>query len=232
MRSICVLLAIFACVPYCVQASTIVSQNFDQLTVGGSVTGDLGQLIVTNGSVDVFGQGYFSYVCGGATSCLGLNGSSAGTVSTAALDLSPGSYVLSFQLAGSHKGNDTTTTVSLGNLFTKTYQLGSTDVASVSETIDISSHTSGILSFASNTDGIQGAILNNINLSEIINQLPVLGLPPFIATTPAPGPASPGSPVSPLEAGDPEPATALLCSGALILLSCYKRKRGASFRRD
>ena len=88
------------------------------------------------------------------------------------LDLTPGSYVLRFLLAGSQRGDTNTVTVSLGTLFSETITLGSAaPLAEFRRTITVSQLTSTPLTFAHRVDdGPQGdngygLILDEVSVS-------------------------------------------------------------------
>jgi hypothetical protein len=82
----------------------------------------------------------------------------------------PGTYTLSFDLIGSQRGTDPSTTVNLGSLYDQTFALGSTDDTDgiVSYTFDVSSTTVAPLIFTSN-DGPSdvGALLDNVDLAAV-----------------------------------------------------------------
>jgi PEP-CTERM motif len=100
--------------------------------------------------------------------CVDLDGSTgaAGQISSASLSLAPETYILSFDLIGSHRGVDTSTTVSLGSLYNQTFSLSSGDITSgiVNTTINVGTTTVAPLIFASMTPGDIGALLDNVTL--------------------------------------------------------------------
>jgi hypothetical protein len=71
------------------------------------------------------------------------------------MTLTPGTYILSFDLIGSQRGLTTSTTVMLGSLFNQTFILGSSDVCSgiVNDAIFVGAPTTAGLVFTSNTPG-------------------------------------------------------------------------------
>ena len=158
-------------------ATVIFSENFSAVTPG---TFTLGQAVgtgftVTAGSIDAVGAGFFGALCvGGETApCVDLNGSSAGTLATSGLVLIPGNYLLSFVLNGSQRGVDASTTVSLGALFTQTYITPSATANNmINQAITVASGTTAVLSFASNTPGFIGSLLDNVSLSTEASAIP------------------------------------------------------------
>ena len=150
-------------------AATIFSENFNGATVGvknvGAISGT--QFSVASGSVDVLGTGFGAFLCVGSSSgnCVDLNGDAAGRLSTTSpIVLAAGSYVLTFTLNGSQRGVATSTTVSLGSLFTQTFPENSGDLNVFAINFSVASSTSATLTFTSNTSGATGALLDNISL--------------------------------------------------------------------
>jgi PEP-CTERM motif len=88
--------------------------------------------------------------------------------SNSAYELRPGvDYYLSFDLVGSQRGNTTSTTVTFGN-YSQTFTLASTDDTDglvTNALVTVTSPTWSYLTFASNTPGAMGALLDNIEIS-------------------------------------------------------------------
>ena len=151
-----------------VSKADVINENFDSLTPALNAANPIGAFMVTSGTVDVVGGGLFGFLCVLPTSgnCVDLDGSTAGQISSAGLILAPGTYMLSFDLIGSQRGVDTSTTVTLGSLFNHTYVLSSADVTSgiVNASITVGTTTVAPLIFTSNTSGTQGALLDNVRL--------------------------------------------------------------------
>jgi hypothetical protein len=86
------------------------------------------------------------------------------------MSLAPGTYTLSFDLIGSQRGLTTSTTVTLGSLFNRTFILGSSDVTDgiVNDTITVAAPTTAALIFTSNTPGNIGALLDNVNFAAAV----------------------------------------------------------------
>ena len=158
-------------------ATIIVTEDFSTVLPG---TYNLGQAVgtaftVTAGSVDVVGGAFFGGLCvGGETApCVDLSGNNAGTIATSSLALGPGNYLLSFVLNGSQRGVDASTTVSLGALFSQTYITPSATANNViNQAITVASGTTAVLSFASNTAGNIGSLLDNVSLTTTASAVP------------------------------------------------------------
>jgi hypothetical protein len=94
------------------QAVTIFSDNFNSEN-GGAGTLNYNSFAnwkVTSGTVDLIGNGFFDFLPGnGLYIDMDGSSSSAGTMDTKSglINLSPGQYVLSYQLAGNHRNNST-----------------------------------------------------------------------------------------------------------------------------
>lgn len=153
-----------------VSKADVLTENFDELTPALNAT-NVGVFTVTSGSVDVVGGSNFGYLCVAPESgnCVDLNGTTgmAGQISSANLTLTPGTYVLSFDLIGSQRGVDTSTTVSLGSLYNHIFLLASGDVTSgiVHAVINVGTTTTASLIFTSNLPGNVGALLDNVDLA-------------------------------------------------------------------
>lgn len=168
-------LPVLCMMPASAYASTIFSENFETATVGLDVT-TAGAFSAQNGTnVDVLGGATFGYLCSGPTSgqCVDLGGSggnAAGNLGlTNELNLAAGTYYLSFDLIGSGRGQDTSTTVNFGD-YSHTFLLTSGDITSgvvVNQAVTV---TGGLtqLQFLSNGTGNQniGAILDNVSISD------------------------------------------------------------------
>lgn len=174
VRSLLTLVSV-ACLAPALHAAPILSENFDELSTGLGVT-NVGVFTAVKGTnVDILGGGTFGYLCVGPESgnCVDLGGSGGdpnGKLFSANLNLDPGTYYLSFDLIGSGRGQDTSTTVSLGN-WSQTYLLSSGDITSgivVDQMVHVGNQ-GGTLKFVSNGvpggDGNVGALLDNVSIS-------------------------------------------------------------------
>ena len=101
-----------------------------------SITGTFN---VTGGSVDVVGPAFFAGLCATPPetgSCIDIDASSAGTMTSSPIPLVAGhSYTLAFDLFGSQRGADTSTTVSLGAFYSQTFLAHSADQNIVSTSL-------------------------------------------------------------------------------------------------
>jgi hypothetical protein len=154
-----------------VSKADILTENFNELTPALDAT-NIGAFTVTSGTVDVVGGALFGSLCVSPESgnCVDLDGSSTGApgqISSAILTLAPGTYILSFDLIGSQRGVDTSTTVTLGSFYSQAFLLASSDTTSgiVSAVIHVGTTTMAPLVFTSNTSGFFGALLDNVSLA-------------------------------------------------------------------
>lgn len=153
--------------------TTILSENFDELTPTLAVT-SAGAFTAINGTnVDIVGPSNGFPLCASPESgnCLdmdGSGGSSQGQIESGPITLNPGTtYLLSFDLIGSGRGVTTSTTVNFGP-FSQTFVLASGDTSSgivVDAPITVGSTTTTNLMFTSNTAGNIGAVLDNVEIT-------------------------------------------------------------------
>jgi hypothetical protein len=115
-------------------ASTILMENFNELTPGTTLT-SAGVFTAINGTnIDVVANGgIFGSLCAGPESgnCVDMGGSGGnalGNIELATpLNLTAGVYDLSFDLVGSGRGQNSSTTVDFGS-YTQTFLLTSGDI--------------------------------------------------------------------------------------------------------
>ena len=160
--------AIIAICAPALRASTILSENFDELTPQLTVT-SAGAFTAINGTnVDIVGGAAFP-LCNGpeSGSCLDLNGTggnSQGQLQSTAV-FAPGNYLLSFDLIGDQRGSTASATVSLGN-YSQTFTLASGDLSSgIVTDLPVTITTPSALLFTSGTAGPIGLLLDNVVLS-------------------------------------------------------------------
>lgn len=177
-----------------VSASTLLSENFNELTPALAVTA-AGAFTAINGTnVDIVGPGLFASLCAApeSGSCVDMDGSggkSQGELQSNTM-FPAGNYLLSFDLIGSQRGNTASTTVTFGS-YDQTFTLASNnDTGGVVVNQAVTLASPGQLVFASNTPGDEGNLLDNV----------------VVSTTPI------------TTSGVPEPSTFLLV--ALALLPC------------
>src|SRR3984885_4400931 len=164
--------------------TTLLNENFDELTPMLTAT-SAGQFSAIDGTnVDIVGGSLFGSLCVAPESgnCIDLDGSNGNNPqgilrSNTAFSLVPGvNYYLSFDLIGSQRGNTTSATVTFGS-YDKAFTLTSGDLASgivSDQLITVSAPTSAYLTFTSNTPGNVGTLLDNVLLT---SSAPSTGVP-------------------------------------------------------
>jgi hypothetical protein len=154
--------------------TTLLDENFDELTPMLTAT-SVGEFSAIGGTnVDIVGGALFGSLCVAPESgnCIDLNGTNGNPQgilrSNSAFSLVPGiNYYLSFDLIGSQRGISTSATVTLGSydqLFTLTSGNVTSGVVS-DQLITVSTPTSAYLTFTSNMPGNVGALLDNVLLT-------------------------------------------------------------------
>jgi hypothetical protein len=155
--------------------TTLLNENFDELTPMLTAT-SVGEFSTVGGTnVDILGGGLFGSLCVAPESgnCIDLDGTNGNNPqgilrSNSAFSLVPGvNYYLSFDLIGSQRGLTTSATVMFGS-YDHVFTLTSGDVTSgvvSDQLITVSVPTSAYLTFASNTPGNVGTLLDNVVLS-------------------------------------------------------------------
>ena len=157
-------------------ATVIFSDNFDDENGGVGVLNyfDFDNWNVENGTVDLIGNGYFDFLPGNGL-YVDLDGSTSDPgemVSSTPITLGPGTYHLSFDLAGNRRNNASETVsvqVNMGSIFSSTYSLGRTDpFTTFGTTFSIASEMSVSLFFANDSgrDNI-GMLLDNVSLTHV-----------------------------------------------------------------
>jgi Ca2+-binding RTX toxin-like protein len=126
---------------------------------------------VTDGTVDLIGNGYFDVLEGNGL-YLDLDGTTfkAGRLeSKSSFNFSPGDQVvLSFSLAGSQRDGKNSVDVSLGNLYRESFELSGTEpFRKITRSFTVTSITSGRLVFDHEKEGSNnlGLLLDNVELS-------------------------------------------------------------------
>jgi PEP-CTERM motif len=152
-------------------ASTILNENFDELTPQLSAT-SVGAFSAINGTnVDIVGGGLFGYLCVAPESgnCIDMDGSGGnpkGQLQSNQL-FAAGTYNLSFDLIGDQRGTSASTTVTFGN-YDQGFTLASNDTSSgivINELVTLTSP--GYLDFTSDDPAGDdaGTLLDNVVVS-------------------------------------------------------------------
>lgn len=152
-------------------AATLLEDNFDPENSGTPTLNYFGlaNWDVTDGSVDLIGNGSFDFFPGNGL-YLDLDGSTgnAGRVeSKTTFSFNPGDIVeLKFNLAGSQRGDTNSVNVSLGSLFGEVFTLNSSDpFTTITRSFTVASATSAELVFDHFGGDNIGLLLDNVKLS-------------------------------------------------------------------
>jgi len=151
------------------QAAPIFSDNFNADVQGLNTTTFLGGWTVSNGTVDTIGTGFFELLPGNGN-YIDLDGSSyqAGTFSNSVVLTGGTTYVLSFQLAGNHRGyGPDVVDVTFGSS-TGSHTMYSGDPLT-SFSLSFTPGVSGPASFSFHNHGGDnvGAILDNVSIAAV-----------------------------------------------------------------
>lgn len=132
---------------------------------------------VSQGSVDLIGNGYYDFLPGNGL-YVDMNGSTnqAGQLTSKTV-FGPGSYTLSFDLAGTQRGYDGIVNVSLGSLNQTIDLASSTGFTNELFNLTISNPSGAALVFTSQSfDNLNmGALLDNVTLATAGNNVPEPG---------------------------------------------------------
>lgn len=118
---------------------------------------------VTSGDVDLIGNGLYDFLPGNGL-YVDLNGYTAGTLVSKTV-FGPGTYNLSFSLAGTHRGPDGIVDLSFGSL-TTVLDLPSAQ-GFTTEAFTVTVTAPSVLSFASPVPGTIGALIDNVSVSPV-----------------------------------------------------------------
>jgi hypothetical protein len=155
-------------------ASTILSENFDEVTAALDVTTAGAFTAIGGTNIDVVGtaDGY-GYLCAGPESgnCVdmgGTGGDSAGNIElTTSLNLAAGVYDLSFDLIGSGRGETTSTTVDFGS-YSHTFVLTSGDITSgivINQAVTVAGGLTQLEFIDNGPNDNVGALLDNVSIT-------------------------------------------------------------------
>jgi len=152
-------------------ASTIVTENFNELTPQLAIT-SAGAFTAINGTnVDIVGGALYGSLCAGPEggNCIdidGTGGNPQGQLRSNQL-FAAGTYDLSFDLIGNQRGSNSATTVTFGN-YDAMFSLASSNITSgivVDELVTLTSP--GYLDFTSDDPAgdVEGTLLDNVVVS-------------------------------------------------------------------
>jgi hypothetical protein len=164
---VCALIgALMLVAPISAQAVPILQDDFNSENGGNSALNYFGfsNWTVVSGTVDLIGNGSHDFYPGNGL-YVDLDGSTrvAGLLQSQII-FSPGTYLLSFDLGGSRRGDTNVVTVTLGN-YSEVFTLYSSDpLALFTRTVTTSG---GALSFYNDGGDNKGAILDNISVSAV-----------------------------------------------------------------
>lgn len=173
--AVLIALPAFCAVPSSLHATTIFSENFNEVPVSLTLTTAGAFSAIDGTNIDVVGGALFGSLCTGPESgnCVDMGGSGGNALGnielTSPLNLTAGVYDLSFDLIGSQRGQTTSTTVNFGP-YSQTFILTSGDITSgvvVNEAVTIAGGPTQ-LQFINNGDGGNpniGALLDNIEIT-------------------------------------------------------------------
>lgn len=167
---------VLACTPTGAQ-TVLFSQDFDAENGGVPTTNftSLSNLVVTSGSVDLIGNGFADFFPGNGL-YLDMDGTSGGggTIeSQASFTLTPGRYLLQFDLGNTDDQfggveNENVLEVSLGAAYTETFRRnGLTPFETISRPIDITTTTVAPLRLAQGGGDNLGVLIDNLSLTLI-----------------------------------------------------------------
>jgi hypothetical protein len=182
MRRSLGVLVVFACLSAgSAQAAPIFSDNFNGENggVGALNYAGFSNFAISGGTVDLIGNGYFDFFPGNGL-YVDLDGSTshAGLMSADPLSLGAGDYTLSFDLAGSQRGDTNVVTVNVfssahGTYATNTYTLGSSAPFSVDQIgFSLSGADSVQFSFRNAGGDNVGALLDNVQVDQTASPVP------------------------------------------------------------
>jgi len=175
-------------------AATIFSENFDETAPGSVNVTTAGSFTATVGNVDEVGGAIDNGICASPESnvCIDLDGNTAGQITATINITTAGTYYLSFDLIGSDgpggftgRNVQTTTAVSFGLntcaspstcvYYNPNITLAGIDTADgivTNAVVNITTPGTYYLTFASETTGFNGALLDNVLLTNSLSAVP------------------------------------------------------------
>lgn len=158
-------------------AQVLLSDTFNSENGGSGTLNYSGFANFNASNVDLIGNGYFDAIPGNGL-YVDLSGNSGGSLtSKTEYALAPGAYELTFDLGNPDRGGydvaANSTTVTLGNVYSQTFQLPvANSFTTFTEDFTVSSAATGYLSFAENNPTPTGDYLDNVSLSQISAPVP------------------------------------------------------------
>lgn len=150
------------------QSAVIFSDNFDSYPATTNATNFGGNWTVTNGSVDVIGNGFFDFYPGNGL-YIDLDGSTndPGDFTSKALSVNAGTYTLEFVLSGSTRGESNTVDVSFGS-YSESFDLASNyPVTTFTRTVNFASNSLASVVFKNGGSDNMGALLFNVTVASV-----------------------------------------------------------------
>lgn len=149
------------------QAVLIFSDNFDSYTSGLDWPGE-GNWTVSDGYVDMIGVGTIWDLQPGNGLYLDMDGSQqdAGKITSIVLNLNPGNYVLSYDVAGNHRGGgDDSMNIAVGSLLSATTIAGQDAIfTTVNLPFVVNTATTASITFEGIGGDNVGVLLDNVAL--------------------------------------------------------------------
>ncbi len=150
------------------QAALIFQDDFNAYALGTPAPAGFGNWTVSNGSVDIIGQPDYWDLLPGNGRYLDMDGSTndAGMITSIALALNPGDYVLSFDVAGNQRqGGDDSMNIAVGSLYSALV-IGAQDApfTTVSIPFTVNTATTASITFEGVGGDNVGLLLDNVAL--------------------------------------------------------------------
>lgn len=150
-------------------SAVLFSDDFDSYSYALNATNFGGNWTLTNGTVDVIGNGSGFDFYPGNGMYIDLDGSNnqPAEFASTALSLSAGTYTLAFTLSGSTRGEDNSVDVSFGN-YTESFTLASNDpLTTYTRTVSFASNSLASVVFKNGGNDNMGALLFNVSVSAV-----------------------------------------------------------------
>lgn len=149
-------------------SAVLFSDNFDSYSYALNATNFGGNWTVSNGTVDVIGNGNFDFYPGNGM-YIDLDGSTnqPGEFASSAINLNAGTYTLAFTLSGSTRGESNTVDVSFGN-YAESFTFASSDpLTTYTRTVSFASNSLASVVFKNGGNDNMGALLFNVSVSAV-----------------------------------------------------------------